>query len=623
MPKKQNFSKSGFAKSYLLPALITFLIPGFGLWFFNHVERSYDARFREVVLSQIQADRSLTDDQRTRALKFYETVSVSRILASNKPEAKHLQEGFKNVQTRYAIFRWMKRISTICLATGIISFVAVGIGVTFSFRSQMAQYWSLRLAWNILRWFALIQVLGQGALAVALSFWVTAFWAEKYYIKLIGIAALFALCAAVLIIAAIFRKLPAFSEFGGRLVKRDAAPSLWQRVSQMAERLGIAPPDNIFVGIDDNFFVTEQPVKVGEERFSGRTLFASLSLLKTLSRSEADAVLAHELAHFSGDDTLYSKRISPLLGKYVHYLQALYQGGISRPIFHFMFFFWNLFQLSLNKLRREREFRADKIGAEITSPRDIAQALVKTAAYSRYRHKVQSTLFEKDENVEAMDVFQRIEKGFPAFMTACTSGTELSEAHTPHPFDSHPPLARRLENVGLDPQSVLKSPGTVPDPNDTWFSAIEGAATLEAEQWKAFEDQFHKAHQQSLAWRFKPEGETEIKHVVKFFPEVQFTGSKGITAILDYEKLRLSDWDSAILFSTVTGCRIEEHLGRHRLVIDYITEEQRKKQTRKVSHKDLKREGADFLKAFEAYYGRHMTAKKYLAEKAAPPATGI
>ena len=48
------------------------------------------------------------------------------------------------------------------------------------------------------------------------------------------------------------------------------------RISQMAEKLGIAPPDNFFVGIDDNFFVTEHPVKVGETRYEGRTLFASL-----------------------------------------------------------------------------------------------------------------------------------------------------------------------------------------------------------------------------------------------------------------------------------------------------------------------------------------------------------
>ena len=616
MGTKRGFTKLGFIKSYLLPALVTFLIPGFSLWFFRHVESYYDEQLREAIVSQIKADKELTDEKREMAIKFYQRVPVSKILASNKPEAKPLQDSFDHVKTRYAIFRWMKRIALTCLVTAVGAFVVVGIGVLLSFRSQNAQYWSLRLGWNILRWFALIQVLGQGVLAVALSFWVTAFWFEMYSVKLILLAAILAGCAVLALIAAIFRKLPAWSEFSGRLVTKEAAPALWARVSQMAEKLGIAPPDNIFVGIDDNFFVTEHPVKVGEQQYRGRTLFASLSLLKTLSRSEADAVLAHELAHFSGEDTIYGRRISPLLGKYIHYLEALYHGGISRPIFHFMLFFWSLYQLSLKKLSRQREFRADRIGAELTSPRDIAQALVKIAAYCQYRGKIQNDLFGKEENVETMDVFDRIEQGFPAFMNSCLAGNELAESGTPHPFDSHPPLGRRIENIGLDLPSVqsnLRSENSLPAVADSWFSAIEGAAAYEAEQWEAFEDEFHKAHQESLAWRFKPEGEAEIQHVVKYFPAIEFHSSRGVTATIDYEKLTLTDWDSPLFFSTITKCHIDNTLGSHKLVIDYQINGESKK--RKVPHKHLARHDANFLQTFQHYYGRHLTAKKYLAEK--------
>src|SRR6185295_18125374 len=212
-------------------------------------------------------DPKLTGDRRDRAVKFYESVSVSRILASNNPEAKRLQDSFESVQLRYAIFRWMKRIALTCLIAGGVAFAAVGIGVLLSFRSQSAQYWSLRVGWNVLRWFAVIEVLGQGILAIALSFWMTAFWAERYYVKLILVAGIVAFCAAALLIKAIFRKLPAHTEFAGRLVTKEAAPALWSRVSQMAERLGIAPPDNIFVGIDDNFFVTEHAVQVGGQHY--------------------------------------------------------------------------------------------------------------------------------------------------------------------------------------------------------------------------------------------------------------------------------------------------------------------------------------------------------------------
>lgn len=619
MKKKPSFTKAGFLKPYVLPVLIMFLIPGFGLWFFNHVEKYYDKEIRETLLSQIKMDQKMSADERARATEFYERVSVSRILASNKPGVEEIQQNFSPVKTRYAVFRWMKRTSAICLLTGVGAFVAVGIGVIFSFRSQQAQYWSLFLGWNILKWFALIQVVGQGALAIALSFWVTAFWTESYYVKLILLAALLALMAVGLLVKAIFAKVKSESEFEGRLLKPEAAPSLWERVSEMAAKLGISPPDHIFVGIDDNFFVTEQPVKVGEQRFQGRTLFVSLSLLKSLSRSEANAVLAHELAHFSGEDTLYSRRISPLLGKYMHYLEALHQGGMSRPVFYFMFFFWNLYQISLGKLRRQREFRADRVGGELTSAQDMANALIKITAYCRYRHKVQMSLFEKEENVETMDVSARIEKGFPDFMTACVSGNELAEADTPHPFDTHPPLAGRLTSLGLNPESALKAPVNLPALSDSWFSTIEGATEIEAEQWKAFEDRFHKAHQETLAWRFKPEGETEIKHVIQFFPEVQFSTDKGLTVTLDYEKIFASVWEAPVRFATIATCRLDEHLGKQRLIIDYQPEGQPKKQSCKLVVKGLKTtQGEDILPLFQKYYGRHLTAKKYHEEKDAP-----
>jgi len=620
MKNKSEFSKVGFLKSYLLPVLIMFAIPGFGLWFFDHVEKYYDHEIRESLISRIKADLNATETERQDAIKFYERVPVSKILASNKPEVAEVQAHFESVKTRYATFRWMKRTGLICLLTAVGAFVAVGISVLVSFRSQRAQYWSLRVGWNVLRWFALIQVVGQGVLIVALSFWVTAFWAEQYYVKLIAAAAIIALAAVALLVKAIFRKVISESRFEGRRLKPEAAPQLWQQVSAMATKLGIAPPDHIFVGIDDNFFVTEHPVRVGEERFEGRTLFASLSLLKTLTRSEADAVLAHELAHFSGEDTLYSRRISPLLGRYGHYLEALYQGGISRPIFHFMFLFWNLYQISLGKLSREREFRADRIGSELTSSPAMANALIKITAYCRYRHKVQKTLFEKEENVETMDVSARISQGFPDFMAACVSGTELAEAGTPHPFDSHPPLAARLTNLGLEPEAALKSPVNLPALDDSWFPAIEGASEIEAAQWKAFEDKFHKAHQETLAWRFKPEGETEVAHVIKYFPALQFSTSKGITATLDHDKVNVSDWEAPVTFASITGCRMDEHLGRQRLIIDYQAEGQAKKQNHKIHIKDFKaaQPEANFIQSFEKYYGRHMTAKKYHAQKREP-----
>lgn len=617
MKTDPSSSKTGFLKSYILPALIIFLMPAFGLWFFSHVENYYDGEFRDSLVSQVRTDAAMSEEDRKNTIEFYERVPISKILASNKSEVRDLQEQFASVSKRYAVFRWMRRASAVSLISSVAVFLAVGAGVVLSFRSQRAQYWSLRIGWNVLRWYALIQVVCQGALAVALSFWITAFWFERYFMKLIIAAAILAGVGVLQLVKAIFSKVTSESRFDGLLLTKEAAPLLWQRVSEMASRLGIAPPDHIFVGIDDNFFVTEHEVVVGEQRFQGRTLFASLSLLKTLTRSEADAVLAHELAHFSGDDTLYSRKISPLLGKYAQYLNALYEGGIGKVVFYVMHLFWNLYQMSLGKLSREREFRADRIGGELTAPQDMGNALVKIAAYCRYRHKVQSNLFGKEENVKIMDVSAQIEKGFPDFAVACANGTELAESGTPHPFDTHPPLASRLKSLGIDSDSALKVPIQLPALADSWFPAIESAAEVEAAQWKEFEGNFHKAHEESLAWRFKPEGEAEVAHVAKFFPETGFSSPKGVTATIDYEKVNVSDWEAPITFASMGECTMEDHLGGKRLIIKYREDDQSNK-TRKLQFKDLKgsQPGTDFLTVFQNYYGRYLASKRYHELKA-------
>ena len=181
-------------------------------------------------------------------------------------------------------------------------------------------------------------------------------------------------------------------EVEGELLTRAASPALWARVDGLCRKLGTRPCDNIIGGIDDNFFVTEHPVQLGDRVLRGRTLFVSLSLLKRLAKPEADAILAHEAAHFSGGDTEYSKKTSPMLARFQNYLQALHEGGLSRPVFSFMLLYWSLLQLGLSRSSREREFRADKLAAEATSPASMANALCKVAAYSSYRGRVEASL---------------------------------------------------------------------------------------------------------------------------------------------------------------------------------------------------------------------------------------
>jgi len=171
-------------------------------------------------------------------------------------------------------------------------------------------------------------------------------------------------------------------------------------------------------------------------------------------------------------------------------LEALFHGGIGRVVFYFMNCFRSLFELSLGKRGREREFRADRIAAEITSPRDLAGALLRTTAYSKFRNGIQQKLFEQERVLESTNIAGQIAEGFSASAGRFAAEHDIGELKSSHPFDSHPPLADRLEAVGvpLSPataESLLAAPG-----DGGWYPMIDKAGEIERQQWDGFEAKF-------------------------------------------------------------------------------------------------------------------------------------
>ena len=139
---------------------------------------------------------------------------------------------------------------------------------------------------------------------------------------------------------------------------------------------------------------------------------------------------------------------------YGSYLGALQNGGVTLPIFYFMLCFRAMFELSLQRLGRQREFRADRIAAETTSPEAFAGAMLRTVAYSKYRQQVERELFDQERALQSVDIGRRVECGFAAFAASFASDPDLGREETTHPFDSHPPLSQRLDAVGAGPPAA-------------------------------------------------------------------------------------------------------------------------------------------------------------------------
>lgn len=611
-----NELKFNFFKIYIAPAFLLFVIPLFSLWFFHHVQADFDRKALTNIERSIQQDKSLDNEQKGKALEFFRNMPMSKILASNDPQFDQLRAGTSSIlRFEYTTFLWMIRLALISLVSGVIVLIVAGLSVLFSLRSQRVQYYSLAISWHLLRLFATAQVLIQGCLAVALSFWITAFWFDRYIPKLIALAAILTIVAAAAVIKAIFKRLDETFTVEGIVIERGTNPLLWDDLDRISAAVGTAAPDRIMAGIDNNFFVTEHAVTVNGKVYQGRTLFVSLSLLRVLNGADADAVMAHEMAHFSGNDTLYSKKISPLLNRYGMYLEALQAGGISLPVFYFMLCFRGMFEISLRKLGRQRELRADRIAADTASPQAIARSLLKITAYSDYRAKVEAQLFNTEQMHTNVDIPGRVQAGFQTFAAAFVQEGQYQQLKTAHPFDSHPPIEQRLEAVGvqLAPDEVLSILHEQTDRR--WYRNITNADELEAQQWAAFEERFRQFHEHILAYRYLPETEAERQIVLKYFPGVMFQGKKKGTLLIDYEKITYTGWPEPLRFDEISRCENEKRTFGHQQLRFTCTRKDIGKRILPIDIFQAKQEV--LLKALNEYYARHLTMIKYRQEKAA------
>jgi len=601
--------KTSFFKTHVLPVFFIFLIPGFGAWFFGFAEQRLDRRVLEVVEIDVRDKSQLPAAEQARLLAFYRRVPVSRIMASSDPKVTRLQPAFSPVRTRYAIFRWMKRTAWACLATIGLTLLIVGISVAFSFRSQAAQYYALRIGWPVLRTSAAIQVLGQAVLAVALSFWVTAILTESYFLKLIGIITLLALGAVIALFKAIFTKTSERCEVNGEILTEADAPTFWGRVKELASALQTNPPDQIVVGIDPSFFVTEHPVTFGSEVLQGRTLYLSLPMLKVLGMDEVEAVLGHELAHFSGQDTLWSRKISPLLGKFAVYLQLL-GSGLSLAVAHFMLLFWKLYGLSIHRLSRAREFRADRVGAGLVSPDAMMRALIKVTGYCEFRAETEQTILNAKQVDNSLDLARQLEGGYPAFLAAFAESTKAIDDRVPHPFDRHPPLSMRLEQLGFEAKAALRDHTLQTPAAHSWYGAIATAPALEAQMWAKQQAALQAFHQHDLAWRIVPIDGEQAEVLQREFPRMVFKNSKtGAETVLDFDRLQLGEWSEPIFFKDIVFAELASVWTRKRLTLTYRTDSDDPVKRAKFFPGLYLGENGDLLACFSHYYSRHKTAE--------------
>ncbi len=247
----------------------------------------------------------------------------------------------------------------------------------------------------------------------------------------------------------------------GRVQTPAEAPLLWAWVSDIAKRLEALKPDHIVVGLSDGFYVTSHPVTLQPvgETLHGHTLHIPLGHLAVLSEAESASIIAHELAHFAGEDTNYSLRFLPLYDGMERSLASTHiqmgenwiEAIFLRPAWYFGGFFFNQFDFAVSHFSREREFVADTAGAKISGPNVAASALLRSIAIAPVIDAVlQQATRSTATGEDAITL---------AYQYVATHGFGDPHEHLadviPHPSDTHPPTLERLRAFGQPPGPEL------------------------------------------------------------------------------------------------------------------------------------------------------------------------
>jgi len=247
----------------------------------------------------------------------------------------------------------------------------------------------------------------------------------------------------------------------GVSVSTNEAEPLWNHTAGIARKLGALQPDHIVVGLEPTFFVTEANVRTPAEQLTGRTLFCSLPLARILTIDELTAIIGHELGHFRGEDTKFSGHFYPIYRGTTTAIASLQAagGGSMRvlsllPAVAILSFFLDRFAVAENLHSRSRELLADQAGAEATSARTMASALVKVHAFASLWGGFQQASVQQMTEGKVFKNASTVFAGAVASAARPEALDGIAATHSSHPTDSHPTLADRLDALGVELSSV-------------------------------------------------------------------------------------------------------------------------------------------------------------------------
>ena len=240
---------------------------------------------------------------------------------------------------------------------------------------------------------------------------------------------------------------------GWRLCPRDN-PELFAHIAHVAHQVGVAPPH--VVRVDAGFGASvQQRARLGILGWPEKTMTLGYYLLACASEAEVTAVIAHELAHLSHNDSklgMHAGRVYMSSYQTLERLRERQDIG-ARLIAKLTAKYLDLFMQSTSTVRRLQELRADVASARITSPCVAGEALVRVAILSElcaaYAWPALWASVARSRQFP-VDVADRIVASLQAFWEPHRIAPIVDDLQREvvDPLDSHPSIADRLQALG-------------------------------------------------------------------------------------------------------------------------------------------------------------------------------
>lgn len=235
---------------------------------------------------------------------------------------------------------------------------------------------------------------------------------------------------------------------------RVADPWLVHTVTRLAGQVGTRPPDEIWLVPEVNAAVTEDTRLLG--LIGGtRRLMLGLPVLHALTVSELEAVIAHELGHYSNRDT----RLAALSYRgRLAIATALDRTSRRNPVSWIFRGYGRLYVLADNAVSRRQEFAADRAAVLIAGKQATATALSRMpgldAAWGFFHHAYVGLGWQ--HGYVPQDIFGGFAMMAHARAEQIAALTDERAEGRGSRWDTHPPLPARIAAIQAMPDTPVQ-----------------------------------------------------------------------------------------------------------------------------------------------------------------------